>query len=1189
MYQKFTKRKTTICIGSKMESGDHSKNGVSLKNQMSRRIIMFLPMLLLYLFTAFSFNLFANDTISFTWTAGTIERRISVNATNGEPFTIDWKSDGTDVQTVTGIGNLQLIGHTYNQTGQYTVTIAATTVACRFTGFTCNANNVTALDVSNSPELTMINCAVNQFTVLDLSNNTKLTEYYGGQNLLTALDVSNNIELTVLVCYMNYLTDLDVSNNTKLTYLCCFSNQLTTLDVSNNTELTRLECHSNPLIGIDVSNNTALTMLWCEANQLTALDVSNNTELTNLWCSQNQLTTIDVSNNTELTRLECRSNQLTVIDVSNNTELTMLVCYSNQLTALDVSNNTALISLNCKNNQLTALDVSNNTALRDLDCSNNQLTYLDLSNNTALTIFYFLTSLNGQQVNLTLNNDGSGVYTLPMVLNNPTFTNSNITYENGNLQSVSNVATYTNFTSETGNGSFQLSGSMNFIYSECSPTEYTITATAGGVNGCGSISPSGAVCVAGGENQTFTFTPNSCCEIDEVFVDGILVAITDDIYTFENVVSNHTIHATFVVTNEVPTVTINGPTFICENDSSATLLAIVDPPDANVIYQWYMDGEAIEGATEATCPLNNLIPRPEPYTFQVTITDLDNGCSILSMPYHIYVNPFYTIAITADKTEICVGNMVQLIAEVLYEPNMIFQWYANGEAILYENTPVCYAIPDTTTNYTFTATQLGSECVYNSNSVTVIVHPELDLVIEASETTICLFGQVTFTANEIEGAIYTWYLNGVEVVGVTTNVFTYISTDPGTFIVQAVATNTIGCTTPLTNVDMIEVVPPPTVSIVGPTVICENDSSATLIAIVAPFNANVIYQWYMNNAEIMGDTAATINIAHLGLEPSPFPYIFCVRVTDIESGCSIISAPLEVIVTIATSISGKVFRPDQTALSSGEVSLYRVQTLSQFILVETVLIGTDGTYEFTNVAQGGYIVKAIAPTEENALPTYYGNNENWEQATLITVATSSIPNVDIIIILAPETEEGDSEINGYVVEEDDKKSSSPVEDVTIYLLKFKNDVWNTIATTLSDATGSFVFDKLAAGKYMTIVDAPGLKMLNSIPFDLAATDTINIIFTITDEGIETKLGTVGITTLCMPEITVYPNPTTGELIIENGELIIENVEVFDIYGKKQFSTFNFQFSIDISHLSAGVYFVKIYTEKGVVVKKVVKN
>ena len=71
---------------------------------------------------------------------------------------------------------------------------------------------------------------------------------------------------------------------------------------------------------------------------------------------------------------------------------------------------------------------------------------------------------------------------------------------------------------------------------------------------------------------------------------------------------------------------------------------------------------------------------------------------------------------------------------------------------------------------------------------------------------------------------------------------------------------------------------------------------------------------------------------------------------------------------------------------------------------------------------------------------------------------------------------------------------------------------------------------------------------------------------------------------------VYPNPTRGELKIENGELKIENVEIFDVYGKKILhSPFSILNSIDISHFPAGIYFVKIRTEAGEVVKKVVKE
>jgi len=81
----------------------------------------------------------------------------------------------------------------------------------------------------------------------------------------------------------------------------------------------------------------------------------------------------------------------------------------------------------------------------------------------------------------------------------------------------------------------------------------------------------------------------------------------------------------------------------------------------------------------------------------------------------------------------------------------------------------------------------------------------------------------------------------------------------------------------------------------------------------------------------------------------------------------------------------------------------------------------------------------------------------------------------------------------------------------------------------------------------------------------------------------------------LADVKVYPNPTTGELKIENGELKINNVEIFDVFGRKiegmkeRRSEGVKEVVLDISGLSAGIYFVKIITEKGVAVKKVVKQ
>ena len=84
-----------------------------------------------------------------------------------------------------------------------------------------------------------------------------------------------------------------------------------------------------------------------------------------------------------------------------------------------------------------------------------------------------------------------------------------------------------------------------------------------------------------------------------------------------------------------------------------------------------------------------------------------------------------------------------------------------------------------------------------------------------------------------------------------------------------------------------------------------------------------------------------------------------------------------------------------------------------------------------------------------------------------------------------------------------------------------------------------------------------------------------------------------------PSLRVYPNPTTGVLnliqeTINNEQLTINNIEIFDICGKKIFlSTRSLVHSstitMDISHLTAGIYFVKISTETGEVVRKIVKQ
>jgi len=103
-------------------------------------------------------------------------------------------------------------------------------------------------------------------------------------------------------------------------------------------------------------------------------------------------------------------------------------------------------------------------------------------------------------------------------------------------------------------------------------------------------------------------------------------------------------------------------------------------------------------------------------------------------------------------------------------------------------------------------------------------------------------------------------------------------------------------------------------------------------------------------------------------------------------------------------------------------------------------------------------------------------------------------------------------------------------------------------------------------------------------------------FTVTEdvELVANFEGNVGISDpRLVPQLHIYPNPTKGELTINNEQLTINNVEIFDIYGRKlsahHLITSSSHHLINISHFSAGLYFFKISTDAGMVVKKVVKQ
>jgi Leucine-rich repeat (LRR) protein len=290
---------------------------------------------------------------------------------------------------------------------------------------------LTSLDVSNATisnlkgiegftALSTLNCSGNLFTKIDLSKNASITtlncsnspsliciqvaDVTVASNWAITKDATASFSLDCTIYtllpdskFEDKLIALQIDRDGKngkvatesivsLTSLYVSSSSITDLTgIQDFKALTNLNCDHNQLMTLDVSKNVALTSLYCDSNKLTTLDVSKNVALTSLDLEFNQLTALDLSKNTALLYLTCDKNQLTTLDLSKNTALLNLLCRFNQLTTLDLSKNINLGYVLASSNQLTLFDVSNNVKLYQFWCSDNKIKTLDFSKNPLLT------------------------------------------------------------------------------------------------------------------------------------------------------------------------------------------------------------------------------------------------------------------------------------------------------------------------------------------------------------------------------------------------------------------------------------------------------------------------------------------------------------------------------------------------------------------------------------------------------------------------------------------------------------------------------------------------------------------------------------------------------------------------------------------------------------------------------------
>lgn len=175
-------------------------------------------------------------------------------------------------------------------------------------------------------------------------------------------------------CYANSLTALDISQCPNLEILDASDNKLATIDLSKNGKLRALTLHGNMLTAVDLSYTPHLFRFYCNKNKLTQLDLSKTPDLVQLRCGKNELTQLDVSMLKQLKYFDCTGNKLTKLDLTHSEDLTNLLCADNQLTSLDLKACADLEELTCYNNKIaSAIDFTNCKVIREVSLFGNQI------------------------------------------------------------------------------------------------------------------------------------------------------------------------------------------------------------------------------------------------------------------------------------------------------------------------------------------------------------------------------------------------------------------------------------------------------------------------------------------------------------------------------------------------------------------------------------------------------------------------------------------------------------------------------------------------------------------------------------------------------------------------------------------------------------------------------------------------
>ncbi len=185
---------------------------------------------------------------------------MTTNRKVGEYIGLNMQTNGEDVEVT---------GAEYESPGSFKLKSQNIEIKGKISKLECSSNDLTMLDVSQSPSLVELLCDDNSITTLKLGQLPALTRLYCGGNQIESIDLTGIAELQDFSCWGNQLKELNLNNNAKMVSLICRDNKINgTLDLSNNAKINQVNCYNNELTFIKLATNSELKHIELQRNNI---------------------------------------------------------------------------------------------------------------------------------------------------------------------------------------------------------------------------------------------------------------------------------------------------------------------------------------------------------------------------------------------------------------------------------------------------------------------------------------------------------------------------------------------------------------------------------------------------------------------------------------------------------------------------------------------------------------------------------------------------------------------------------------------------------------------------------------------------------------------------------------------------------------------------------------------------------